>query len=58
MICRRTTYFIDSEMIGYHQKTCGWNRKSMKSKDYVRNYARTHYLWFMLGPITVMRISK
>ena len=34
------TYFTDLEMIEYYQKTCGWNSKSSKTKDYVRNYAR------------------
>ena len=35
----------------------------MKTKDYVINYARyttikNHFVWFMLGRVTVMRISK
>ena len=63
MIYRRVTYFIDLEMIEYYQKTCGWNSKSMKTKNYIRNYARytmlkNHLLWFMLGNMSVMRISK
>ena len=40
-ICKRVTYFTDSEMIEYYQKTCGWNSKSPKTKNYVTNYART-----------------
>ena len=56
------TYFTDLEMIQYYQKTYGWN-KSTKTKNYVINYARyttlkNHFLWFMLGRVTVMRISK
>ena len=27
-------------MIEYYQKMCGWNSKSSKTKDNVRNYAR------------------
>ena len=34
MIC------TDSEMIEYYEKTCGWNSKSMKTKNCVTNYAR------------------
>ena len=40
MICRRVTYFTDSEMIEYYKKTCDWNSKSMETKNYIRNYAR------------------
>ena len=40
MICRRVTYFADSEMIKCYQKTCGRNSKSTKNKKYGRNYAR------------------
>ena len=40
MICRRATYFTDSEIIENFQKTCGWNSKSMKTIKYVRNYTR------------------
>ena len=63
MICRRVTYFTDSAMIEYYQKTCCWNSKSTKNKNYVRNYARcttlkNHFLQFMLGHTTAMRISK
>ena len=63
MICRRVTYFTDSAMIEYYQKTCCWNSKSTKNKNYVRNYARcttlkNHFLQFMLGHMTAMRISK
>ena len=55
------TYFIDLEMIEYYQKMCCWNSKSLKTKNYVTNYARyamlkNHFLWFMLGHMTVMRI--
>ena len=50
-------------MIKYYQKTCSWNSKSTKTKYYLRNYGRytmlkNHLLWFMLGCMTVMRISK
>ena len=63
MIYKRVTYFTDSEMIEYYQKTCGRNSKSTKTKSYVRNYARytmlkNHLLWFMLGCMTVMRLQK
>ena len=52
-ICRRATYFTDSEIIKYFGKMCGWNSKSMKTKNYVRNYARyntlkNHFVWFTL----------
>ena len=67
MICRRATYFTDLEMIKYYQKTCDWNSKFTKTKNYIRNYARytmlkiipygSYYL-FMLRQVTVMRISK
>ena len=40
MICRRATYFPDSEMIEHYQKTCSWNSKSKKTKKYVTNCAR------------------
>ena len=33
MTCRRSTYFTDSEMIEYYQKTCGWSSKSTKTKN-------------------------
>ena len=33
-------YSIDSEMIKYYQKKCGWNIKSTKTKNYETNYAR------------------
>ena len=57
------TYFKDLEMTEYYQKTCGWNSKSTKPKNYVKNYARyttlkNHFLWFTLRLKTVMRISK
>ena len=63
MICRRVTYFTDSEMIEYYQKTCGWNSKSAKIKDYITNNTRyttlkNDFSWFMLRHTTVMRISK
>ena len=63
MIRRRATYFTDSEMFKYYQKTCGWNRKSKKAKNYVRNYTRytmlkNHFMLLTLGLMTVMRISK
>ena len=53
MICRRATYFADSEMIEYFQQVCGWNSKSTHTKNYIRNYARyntlkNNFLWFML----------
>ena len=38
--CKRATYFTDSELTGYYQKTCGWNSKSQKTKNYITNYAR------------------
>ena len=61
MLCRRATYFTDSEMIEYYQKMCGWNSKSAKTKNDVKSYARypmlkNHFLWFALGCMTVMRI--
>ena len=40
MICRRVTYFTDSEIIEYYQKTCSWNSKPAKTKNYITNYAR------------------
>ena len=40
MICRTATYFTDLEMIEYYQKMCSWNSKSLKTKNYVTNYAR------------------
>ena len=63
VICRRVTYFTDSAMIKYYQKTCSWNSKSTKNKNYVKNYDRCttlkhDFLWFTLGHMTVMRISK
>ena len=39
-ICKRVTYFTDSEMIEYYQKMCGWNSKSPKTKNFVTNYTR------------------
>ena len=63
MICRRATYFTDSEIFEYYQKMCSRNSKSTKNKNYVQNYTRctmlkNHFLWFTLGRMTVMRISK
>ena len=55
MICRRTTYFTDSEMIEYYQKRSGWNYKSMKTKNYVYNelhqihYAKKLFLMVYIG---------
>ena len=43
MIYRRVTYFIDSEMIEYYQKTCGWNSKSMKTKKLHKKLCQIHY---------------
>ena len=40
MICKRVTYFTDLEIIEYYLKMCGWNSKSLKTKNYVTNYAR------------------
>ena len=39
-ICKRATYFTYLEMIEYYQKTCDWNSKSLKTENYVTNYAR------------------
>ena len=62
MICTRATYYTDLEMIEHYQKTCDWNSKSTKTKNYVTNYSRYTmlkiFLWLTLGRITVMRISK
>ena len=33
-------YSTDLEMIEYYQKSCGWNSKSSKTIDCVKNYAR------------------
>ena len=62
IICRRATYFTDSEMIKYYQTMCGWNSKTMKTKiqNYVRNYAsytmlKNHFLWLCWD---VTRTSK
>ena len=38
MIAEVLTYFTHLEMIEHYQKTCSWNSKSSKTKDYVRNY--------------------
>ena len=40
MTCKKVSYFTDLEMVKYYQKRCGWNSKSSKTNDYVRNYAR------------------
>ena len=63
MICEKAIYFTDLEMIKYYQKTCSSNSKFKKTKNYVTNYARCttlkkYFLWFTLGHMTVMRISK
>ena len=63
MISGRATYFTDLEMVEYYQKICSWNSKSTTNKNYRRNYARcttlkNHFLWFMLGCMTVVNISK
>ena len=39
----------------------GWNSKSMKTKNYVRNYTRytvlkNNFLWFTLGPMRVFTL--
>ena len=56
------TYFTDSEIIEYYQKMFGWNSKSTKTKNYVKNDARytmlENLILFTLGHMTVMRISK
>ena len=44
-------------------KKYDWNSKSMKTKNYVTNFGRhttlkNHFLWFTLGSITIMRVSK
>ena len=62
MICRRATFY----RYGNDQilpKTCSWNSKSAEAKNYVINYIRytmlkNNFLWFRLGHMTVMRISK
>ena len=65
MVCRRATYFVHWGMIEYYQKVAGEIARQQKVKDiiYLRNYVKyttlkNHFLWFMLGHITVMRISK
>ena len=50
-------------MIEYYPKKGALSSKSMKTKNYVTHYARhtmlkNHLLWFMLGHMAVMRISK
>ena len=35
MTFRWPTFFTDSETIKYYQKTCGWNSKSTKTKNYI-----------------------
>ena len=56
------TYFTDSEIIEYYQKMFGWNSKSTKTKNHLKNDARytmlENLILFMLGHMTVMRISK
>ena len=46
MICRRATYFADSEMIDYYQKTCNWIASLQKL-----------ILWFTLGYMTYKDIK-
>ena len=63
IICRRATFFTDSEMIEYYPKKVALSSKSMKTKNYVTYYGRytmlkNHLLWFMLGHMAVMRMSK
>ena len=62
MICSRgvTIYrFGNDEIL---PKTCSWNSKFTKTKNHARNYDRyatlKNHLWFTLGGMTVMRISK
>ena len=43
MICKRATYFKDSEMIEYYQKTCGLKSKSRKTENYVKKLRQIHY---------------
>ena len=62
MICRRATYFTDSEVIGYYPKYIQLNRRLMKTKNHVRNYVRgtmlkNNFLWFTLDHMTVMKIK-
>ena len=62
MICTTATCFADSEMIKYYQKTCDLNSESMKTKNYVKNYARyntleNNSLWFTLGSLTYENIK-
>ena len=40
MMWKRATYFTDSEMIKYYQKTCGWNSKCTKTRKHITNNTR------------------
>ena len=53
MICRRATYFTDSEMIEYYQNMCNWNSKSRKTRNCDKlhqiHYARKQFLIIYVG---------
>ena len=58
MICRRATYFTDLEMIKYYRKMWGWNSKSTKTKNYIKNWGRyttlKKSLYFTLRCMTLL----
>ena len=66
MICRSSHYVDIFYRFGNNRrppkkKQLKW--KSTETKNYMINYARyttlkNHFLWFTLGHVTVMRISK
>ena len=71
MICRTTICFTDSEMIEYYKKKRLAEIASLQTqkihnrlyKKYITGYAKyitlkKHPLWFTLGRMTVMKISK
>ena len=63
MISRSSNIFYRFGNDGILPKNVQLKKKSMKTGNYVINYARyttlkNHFLWFMLGRVTVMRISK
>ena len=43
MVYRRVIYFIYLNIIEYYQKSCGWNSKSTKTKNYATNYTKYNY---------------
>ena len=63
MICRSSNIFCGFRNDGILSKNVRLKQKFTKSKNYVMNYTtyaklKNHFLWFTLGCVTVMRISK